>query len=227
MPYFRDETDVEYDENEEVIPGRLDDFVYEVPWNADEQGQNSVTVPLFEAGAGPPSSPDGGARVGWLGRLLGRKPAPPEPPAPTPGPKDLSAAFVEELRAAGVVSVYCRMDGGNDEGFAWLDSAQTADGRSLDPAQLAALLLERGAAERLPSPLQAGFGDGSESPGDQLVRQFDWDLADAWAIRLHGDGYGTGEYSMFGAFTVDLVGETITDDPEAAPVVQNITIEGV
>jgi hypothetical protein len=51
----------------------------------------------------------------------------------------------------------------------------------------------------------------------------DW-LCSEWASMLLGDSYGTGEYSMYGAFTVDLVGCTITDDRDAEPVVQNIEI---
>ena len=43
---------------------------------------------------------------------------------------------------------------------------------------------------------------------------------------LLGVSYGTGEYSMYGAFTVDLATCTITDDRETDPVVQNIRISG-
>jgi len=49
-------------------------------------------------------------------------------------------------------------------------------------------------------------------------------LCEEWAEMLLGRGYGTGEYSMYGAFTVDLDTCTVTDDSNADPVVQNITI---
>jgi hypothetical protein len=51
-----------------------------------------------------------------------------------------------------------------------------------------------------------------------------YSLCDEWATMLLGSGYGTGEYSMYGAFTVDLEACTISDDPDADPVVQNIEI---
>ena len=49
-------------------------------------------------------------------------------------------------------------------------------------------------------------------------------LSNEWASLLLGESYGTGEYSMYGAFVVDLDKCTITDDPNADPVVQNIDI---
>jgi hypothetical protein len=41
---------------------------------------------------------------------------------------------------------------------------------------------------------------------------------------LLGKSYGTGNYSMYGAFTVDLETCMITDDPNAVPVVRDIEI---
>jgi hypothetical protein len=49
-------------------------------------------------------------------------------------------------------------------------------------------------------------------------------LCNEWAAMLLGDSYGTGEYSMYGAFTVDLEACTIADDPHADPIVENISI---
>jgi hypothetical protein len=51
----------------------------------------------------------------------------------------------------------------------------------------------------------------------------DW-LSNEWASKLLSDSYGTGEYLMYGAFIVDLEACTITDDPKADPIVQNIEI---
>jgi hypothetical protein len=49
-------------------------------------------------------------------------------------------------------------------------------------------------------------------------------LCDEWASMLRGDGFGTGEYSMYGAFTVDLETCAIIDDRNADPIVENIRI---
>ena len=43
---------------------------------------------------------------------------------------------------------------------------------------------------------------------------------------LMADCYGTGEYSMYGAFTADLEACTIVDDRNADPIGQNIRISG-
>jgi hypothetical protein len=45
-----------------------------------------------------------------------------------------------------------------------------------------------------------------------------------WASMLLGEGFGTGEYSMYGAFTVDLETCAITDNRNADPIVENIQI---
>jgi len=51
-----------------------------------------------------------------------------------------------------------------------------------------------------------------------------FDLCNEWASMLLGEGFGTGEYSMYGAFTVDLETCAITDDRDADPIVENISI---
>jgi len=38
-------------------------------------------------------------------------------------------------------------------------------------------------------------------------------IGDQIVVCLLGDGYGTGEYSMYGSVTVDLTTGTLTDDP--------------
>jgi hypothetical protein len=55
-------------------------------------------------------------------------------------------------------------------------------------------------------------------------RHFGLSLSTEWASLLLGQSFGTGEYLMYGAFTVDLESCTITDDPNADPVVSNIEI---
>jgi len=42
-----------------------------------------------------------------------------------------------------------------------------------------------------------------------------WELAEELASKLLGDGYGTGELSLYGAFKVDLISGAIEDDQNA------------
>jgi hypothetical protein len=58
----------------------------------------------------------------------------------------------------------------------------------------------------------------------QLDHFFQNGLCNEWASMLLGKSYGTGNYSMYGAFTVDLETCMITDDPNAVPVVRDIEI---
>ncbi|HKD31545.1 MAG TPA: hypothetical protein VKC66_37285 [Xanthobacteraceae bacterium] len=91
----------------------------------------------------------------------------------------------------------------------------------------AAVLVERAREAQLLDKLYAAElmrrFDGM-SDQRQLDLFFHGYLCVAWASMLLGDGFGTGEYSMYGAFTVDLDTCTITDDPGADPIVQNIRI---
>ena len=50
-------------------------------------------------------------------------------------------------------------------------------------------------------------------------------LAIESAALLLGQGYGTGPYWLYGAFTIDLDACTILDDRQAEPIVENIQLE--
>jgi hypothetical protein len=131
----------------------------------------------------------------------------------------LFAAMVPVLKEIGVRRVYCRYDGGNDEGFAWLESMEMRDGARIDgdarrDVQAQAVLHATDLVKRSGAVTDEAF---------LANLGCDW-LCDEWATMLLGSSYGTGEYSMYGAFTIDLDDCTITDDTNADPVVQNITI---
>jgi hypothetical protein len=133
------------------------------------------------------------------------------------------AFVVPELRKLGVRRVYCRYDGGHDEGFSRLDRAEMADGAPLDADALFrrlhdAGLLDQVYAAKMMRP-SIHFSDRQ-----QLALFLDSYLVGEWASMLLCHGYGTGEYSMYGAFTVDLEACTITDDRIAEPIVKNIRI---
>ena len=128
--------------------------------------------------------------------------------------------MVPVLKELGVRRIYCRYDGGNDEGFAWLESMELRDGARIDgdarrDVQAQALLQATDRVKDSGAVTDEAF---LANPG------CGW-LCDEWAMMLLGDSFGTGEYSMYGAFTVDLDACTISDDSNADPVVQNITID--
>jgi hypothetical protein len=175
-----------------------------------------------------------------LDRLLGRqRPSGSPPPSPSRREEDkqrsqrayeqrrqqVLAIMIPALREIGARRVYCRYDGGNDEGFAWLDSVELQAGERINADALGRRLYEIQVQDKL---YVAGIANRAGGVLDQeglqdLVR--DW-LVDEWAPMLLGNGYGTGEYSMYGAFTVDLDACVITDDPDAEAVVENIEIAG-
>lgn len=134
------------------------------------------------------------------------------------------AAVYAKLRAIGLTRLRVRYDGGHDEGFAHADGGLMRDGidRSID-AIVADLATPRFVDElwtAIGQPAADHRGRSASayyaklSPAE-FVRQLLDELADEMAGCLLGDGYGTGEYSIYGAFTADLATGELTDDPSA------------
>lgn len=127
----------------------------------------------------------------------------------------LARTLRDALVAKGFSSVYCRYDGGFDEGFAYFGHA-TANGVPFDPQELAALLKDTPLADALvasyPEPYQVELRAemAAASPEKQTLQALE-DFADTMAAELLGQGYGTGDYSMRGQFTVDLLSGRIVD----------------
>jgi len=218
MPFVYDETQVEWpdDDDTEPPPPRPDQFVYIPPpqfGGAREPVRFSVAALAGAIQSNAPQQPRNSLeqirRERERSHALSRQ--------------HLFAVVIPELRAIGARRANCRYDGGNDEGFCWLDSVEMEDGGRIT----AAVLVERARDAQLLDKLYAaelmGRFDGM-SDQRQLALFFHGYLCVAWASMLLGDGFGTGEYSMYGAFTVDLDTCTITDDPGADPIVQNIRI---
>lgn len=111
----------------------------------------------------------------------------------------VSAQFAAAIAALGAVRAYIRYDGGNDEGFAYFDHCVLRDGSVRDARAVASDLNAAGAAA-FPDP---------QTLADEVANQ--------WTSRLLGQGYGAGEYRMYGAFWVDLETGLVTDDPNATP----------
>jgi hypothetical protein len=224
MPFVYDETEIEWPEDDddfEPPPPRTDQFVYLTPpefGGAPEPVRFSVTEPQQAA-----------------------EPAPPAPGGPPLSAEEVRRQREKEweerkqrgfalgfhaLRKAGVQRLYCRYDGGNDEGFSWLGHAEMADGARLDAETLSQRLYDAGLLNKL---YATGIMHGSASRHFSELHQLrvhflDYWLVNEWATMLLGYSFGTGEYSMYGAFTVDLEACTITDDRNADPVVHNIEI---
>ncbi len=137
--------------------------------------------------------------------------------------QQLFAIAIPELQNAGVRRAYCRYDGGHDEGFAWPARFDMQDGGRLSPRELAEQLRGAGLLHRLYAADVVDRPMGASPDQETDVAVLGW-LCDEWASLLLGTGYGTGEYSMYGAFTVDLDACTITDDRNADPIVDNIQI---
>jgi hypothetical protein len=123
-----------------------------------------------------------------------------------------AARFAAALAALGAKTVYARYDGGNDEGFAWFDHCVMADGSTRDADQVAIDLEAAGISTSLRTW-------GGKSPTRNALDDF---MATTWAVHLLGRGYGTGEYVMYGAFSVDLTSGLVTDDINPAPITRNL-----
>jgi hypothetical protein len=139
------------------------------------------------------------------------------------------AIVIPALRQIGGRRIYCRYDGGNDEGFAWVDSLALQDGQRIDLDTVAQRLHDAEVHRVLRSVgVEPKDPFSPTASGDLLERgalkYFVETLCHEWATMLLGRSFGTGEYSMYGAFTVDLETCIVTDDPGADPVVQNISI---
>lgn len=125
----------------------------------------------------------------------------------------LPALVLGGLKRAGVSKVRIRYDGGYDEGFAHFEFALIA-GRKSDRMATVKLL------DGLSAQIKSASADSgisymvSQEPARANEYALD-EFAHALASQLLGDGYGTGEYELYGAFTADLETGELADDPDA------------
>jgi len=127
-----------------------------------------------------------------------------------------AARFAVALSALGAEMAYVRYDGGNDEGFAWFDHCVMTDGSKREADHVANDLEAAGVT---PGMQTWGGRSPTRNALDDLV-------ASTWAVKLLGEGYGTGEYVMYGAFSVELATGLLTDDPNPAPITRNLKLKG-
>jgi hypothetical protein len=133
------------------------------------------------------------------------------------GAEVISATLAASMAALGAVRTYCRYAGGNDEGFAYFDHCVFKDDSVRDADRVARDLMATNAAlfanvRQVLGKFIHGFPDtGRFADVRELL---DWAVANEWAVQLLGR-YGTGGYTMYGAFWVDLDTGLVTDDPNA------------
>ena len=146
------------------------------------------------------------------------------PASATFAPRQLGAVarvVLDALRAAGATALRVRYDGGGDEGFAYPDAvrfgagelrpAALVQGQLATPALVAAVRDAAGRASMWGNAT-AMYAKASENKVAGYALD---ELAYELSTRLLGDGYGTGEYELYGAFEADLTTGAIEDDPHA------------
>jgi hypothetical protein len=125
--------------------------------------------------------------------------------------------MLSALLAAGATAFRVSYDGGFDEGFSHPQAVvfgakertikQTLD--EVGSAELAGELRESMKKDKWSADR------AKTEPDRAIVTDALNDLAHEIASVLLGDGYGTGEYQLYGAFTADLKTGAITDDATA------------
>ena len=137
--------------------------------------------------------------------------------------REIARLTLETLIEKGAVRFRVRYDGGHDEGFSYPDAVAFAD-RLVDAQAFADdELRAESFVEKVRAIAQAHARESStygnaadmyaKAEDKQVARYALDELAHELASRLLGDGYGTGEYELYGAFNADLKTGQITDDP--------------
>jgi hypothetical protein len=126
-----------------------------------------------------------------------------------------SRLFLETLRAIGGTHFRVTYDGGNDEGWAHPDHIKVGD-KQIPADSLLTQLVNSSLILQIRDLNKGQKRDPYVKANDKQVA--DWAL-EAFvyeiATALLGEGFGTGEYMLYGAFTVNLLTGEIVDDPKA------------
>jgi hypothetical protein len=243
MPFIYDYENLE-EPGEDIFRPRVDQFFY-LPAPEYNPARQPVRFSISPVEPSEPEAPVTPAspraqirRRSLMDILLGRNAA--SIPHPTVSSEDrrrqqrlqaercaqqLFSIVVPVLKAAGVRRVYCRYDGGSDEGFAWFDRYEMENGARVDDNLVGQNLRDMKIDDQLVAAklmYREPWPAGREA--EMLGRSAASMLATEWASILLGASFGTGEYLLYGAFMVDLEECSITDDPGADPIVENITI---
>ena len=132
----------------------------------------------------------------------------------------VAQTVLHALLGVGVTRFRVRYDGGYDEGFAHPDAFLFGEQRKAIPGVLVELASAGLIADiRRVAGQESMWGNAQElyagaSQEEALNYALD-ELAQELAWKLLGNGFGTGEYELYGAFTADLKTGELVDDPSA------------
>ncbi len=125
---------------------------------------------------------------------------------------------LEALRKLGATHFRVRYDGGYDEGFAYPESLKFVAGERTADEVISDLVKQLPLIQQFRETGIVQRQNYFEKLANDLVIKYAFDnFAMALSIRLLGRGYGTGEYELYGAFTIDLNTGDMVDDPNAQP----------
>ncbi len=124
-----------------------------------------------------------------------------------------SRQVFDVLRELGVRVVYCRYNGGGDEGFAELSGVKLED-TIIEFDDLKHQLADGSLGSKTTEYLRRYYSYIGEPSPEQRVEFFLDLFASELATHLLGQGYGTGEYSMKGSFRASLLTGKIIDEQE-------------
>jgi hypothetical protein len=118
----------------------------------------------------------------------------------------------------GATRMRATYDGGNDEGFAHADAFWFGEKNQTceEVARLLSTPEVMGQLREAAAKVQWGEWFAKAETADAAKMALDL-LADELAQVLLGEGYGTGEYELYGALVADLRTCEIMDDPSALP----------
>jgi hypothetical protein len=125
--------------------------------------------------------------------------------------------------SAGVRRLRVCYDGGHDEGFARADGGYDDVGRELPLPEVVARLAATPHVDAIRDVVNRPGGmnwhNGEKMyaafTGAQVIRTGLDELGQAIAEVMLGEGFGTGEYELYGRFTADLLTGQIVDAPDA------------
>lgn len=228
MPYYFGEEDPGWDDLGDDAP-RVTDFRYLKPPDLGGSPDPVRFSDAIEEPASPPQPLAPPSLSIWQ-RLLGRRPVARGETWEQRQARErqragyANALIAHAMRHAGIARAYCRYDGGNDEGWAWLDHFVTSAGERCSAESLADRLLQTDLLDKLVAA-HAVFQHPDGERRSHLIGAISDGLATDCAVQLLGSDFGTGPYFLYGAFVVDFTTCTIADDPRAEPVVENISIK--
>lgn len=233
MPkYFSDEelSEAQVEEIAEALEEALDTGVMPAEWF------NYIPAPKFRGYGGTPRAltaadqvteqavralrdrrSDSGGIVGMVTSLIGRVQANRPVSDWELEFHKVTALLIEAMVELGGVRLLLRYDGGHDEGFAWLEHCELADGTRLDSTQLQARIEQTQAFARIRTLM----------PDIPLEELLEIEACTFWIGLLLGEGFGTGSYFIYGSAVLDLATGEVKDVPQPDPVTRNFTLAGV